>query len=87
MSYLVITTLRKYESGEPNLSEDNLTREVEVKRVEEVLLDSVDALMFELDHMVVRGTPLGRGLALDFCAAFGKGLVMECLSQVGNSTE
>ena len=63
---------------ESNGSDDNF--------VEKVLLDSVDALMFELDHMV-RGTPLGRGLALDFCAAFGKGLVMECLSQVGNSTE
>ena len=86
MSYLVITTLRRYESGEPNLSEDNLTGKVEAKNVDEVLLDSVDALMFELDHMV-RGTPLGRGLALDFCAAFGKGLVKECLAQVGNSTE
>ena len=86
MSDLVLTTLRRYESGKSNLSEDNLTREVEVKRVEEILLDSVDALMFELDHMV-RGTPLWRGLALDFCAAFGKGLVKECLAQVGNSTE
>ena len=44
-------------------------------------MDSIDALMFELDHMVKR-TPLGRGLGLDFCAAFGEELVKECLARI-----
>ena len=54
----------------------------EVKMVEEVLLDAIDALMFELGHMV-GGTPVGKGLGLNFCAAFGEGSkIRECLARI-----
>ena len=55
----------------------------QVREADEVFSDSVDALMFELRHMVGR-TKIGGGLGLELCGALAQrgAAVEECLARI-----